>query len=95
MCPWISVECQGLGLIKDLGASGNPVLIIANHTSFLDTLVFAAHIDFQTIAGIKTLVAASLFKLPLLGHIMKSIGHIPGCPTYLISATDVLICILS
>jgi 1-acyl-sn-glycerol-3-phosphate acyltransferase len=77
MCPWITVEPRGLNFSSAMGESGKPVLILGNHTSFLDTLLFAAFIDMRVVGGIKTLVAASLFKLPLLGYIMKSIGHIP------------------
>lgn len=59
-----------------IGSSGKPVLILANHTSFLDSLLFAAHINYNTLARMVTLASAQLFRMPILGTIMQSVGHI-------------------
>lgn len=77
LSPWIRVRVHGLQHQHEMGRSGKPVLIIGNHTSFMDTLVFATHISFGVISRVRTLAKSSLWQLPLLGTLMNSVGHIP------------------
>ena len=79
MSPWIRIECEGLeaGWGRKLGASGKPVLIVGNHTSFMDTLLFASQIDFSTISQLATLANSQLFKIWFLGTVMRGVGHMP------------------
>jgi len=77
MTPWIRVQVRGLESQRKVGASGRPVLIIANHTSFLDTLLFIGYSNLRVVARVRTLANAHLWKLPLIGTLAKSIGHIP------------------
>eukprot|EP00325_Prymnesiales_sp_UTEX-LB-985_P033052 CAMPEP_0174739318 /NCGR_PEP_ID=MMETSP1094-20130205/71371_1 /TAXON_ID=156173 /ORGANISM="Chrysochromulina brevifilum, Strain UTEX LB 985" /LENGTH=211 /DNA_ID=CAMNT_0015942861 /DNA_START=206 /DNA_END=841 /DNA_ORIENTATION=- len=51
-------------------------MILANHTSFLDTLMFAVSVPPTQLTHFATLVSPALFKIPMLGTIMKSVGHI-------------------
>ena len=77
LSPWVDIELQGLKNTAELGASGRPVLMIANHTSFFDTLLFAAFVPVFTLGRFRTLANSTLFELPLLGTILRSVGHIP------------------
>ena len=77
LSPWVDIELQGLKNTAELGASGRPVLMIANHTSFFDTLLFAAFVPVFTLGRFRALANSTLFELPLLGTILRSVGHIP------------------
>lgn len=62
---------------ETLGSTGKSVLVLGNHTSFADVMIFAAFCPYNRITRFRSLAAASLFKLPLVGTIMRSVGHIP------------------
>ena len=75
--PWIRVQQLGFEhLVKDVGASGRPAMVLANHTSFLDTLIFAATVPPLMLTRFASLVSPHLFAIPMLGTIMRSVGHI-------------------
>lgn len=77
MSPWIRIETRGISNSRGLvGSSGRPVLILANHTSYLDTILFTAYIHYSTIANVITLASSALFNIKLLGTVIRSAGHI-------------------
>ena len=77
LSPWVRVQRLGFEhLAGDVGASGRSVMILANHTSFLDTLLFAATVPPSMLTRFASLVSPHLFKIPMLGTIMRSVGHI-------------------
>ena len=76
LSPWIRVHRQGFEHFTELGASGRKCMILGNHVSFLDTLLFAANAPLHLLPMFATLVSSNLFKLPMLGTIMRSVGHI-------------------
>lgn len=51
--------------------------MLINHTSFLDALVFTAHSPFSFIMTSRTLMKASLRKLPIFGGVFDRVGHFP------------------
>lgn len=63
--PWLTMDIE---LPKKL----NGKLLIANHRSHLDVFLFLAHVQ-----GIRVLAKDSLFRVPLLGFIMKMSYQIP------------------
>jgi 1-acyl-sn-glycerol-3-phosphate acyltransferase len=77
LCPWIRVSPLDLERFESLGNSGKPAIVLGNHTSFADVMIFAAFCPYNRITRFKSLAASSLFKLPLVGTIMRSVGHIP------------------
>ena len=77
LSPWIRISAAQLEAFERIGSSGKPVMIIGNHTSFVDTLIFTIYAPYSKIVSFRTLAARSLFRLPLLGTIMRSVGHIP------------------
>ena len=77
LCPWIRVTfAAGRDDLARLGI-GSSVWLIANHVSFLDTVLFAAFVPPTTLARFQCLADARLFKLPLLGTVLKACGNIP------------------
>jgi len=55
--------------VKELRSS----IIIANHLSFLDPILFVSLLEKQ-----KTIVKSDYFKLPIFGWILKTSGYIPS-----------------
>ena len=55
--------------VKELRSS----IIIANHLSFLDPILFVSLLEKQ-----KTIVRSDYFKLPVFGWILKTSGYIPS-----------------
>lgn len=81
MYPFFKVICQGFfKLISDLKISGQdhipqkgPFVLVANHQSLLDPLVLIACIPRK----ITFLAASYIFKIPLVGHIVRAGGALP------------------
>lgn len=59
------------------GKTPPPLFILANHSSFLDTVLGAAKLPIQAIWRCRTYMASHLYKLPVLCTICKSVGHFP------------------
>lgn len=74
LCPWISVRREGWGDWRKLGASGRPVVVVSNHVSWVDVMLFVAYCP--AIGRFRALCAASLWKIPLLGTLCRSCGHV-------------------
>lgn len=54
-----------------------PLLILGNHTSFFDTLLFVQTAPSSVLWRVRTYMAAHLYKLPILSTIARSVGHFP------------------
>jgi len=77
--PWVKVVDMTPGVWADLQRDlerGSACLIL-NHTSFMDTLVFVGHAPVACSKRLITLMSSTLFKIPLLGDIARSVGHQP------------------
>jgi len=60
---------------ENLPKSG-PVIVISNHLSYVDALVFA-HFIYGNVRAVRYLGKDSVFKIPILGKIITSSGQIP------------------
>eukprot|EP01063_Lacrimia_lanifica_P014277 TRINITY_DN20908_c0_g1_i1.p1 TRINITY_DN20908_c0_g1~~TRINITY_DN20908_c0_g1_i1.p1 ORF type:complete len:300 (+),score=137.93 TRINITY_DN20908_c0_g1_i1:56-955(+) len=52
-------------------------VLLMNHTSWLDSVIFCNCLPFGMIHNCRTLLKAALLALPIGGHIFKSAGHFP------------------
>jgi len=67
--PQLQVEMTGLEKIE---TTKRPRLFISNHRSHLDVFLLLG-----AIPGLRTVAKDELFRLPVLGWMMKLLGHIP------------------
>jgi len=73
---WVRQDVEGLAEFRAaLGASGRPAVIVANHASFLDTILLVTFMPLAQQAKIKMLVSGHLLKMPVIGAIVKAMGH--------------------
>jgi 1-acyl-sn-glycerol-3-phosphate acyltransferase len=74
---WIREEIDGLQELRtELKASNTGAVIIANHLSFLDTILLVALMPVTEISRVKMFVSSHLLKIPLLSTIVKAMGHL-------------------
>ena len=77
-CPWVRVQAEGEAHWGRLGASDErPVFLLANHTSFLDTVLAVAKIPRHIAIRTRMYTSQHLLGLPLLGTCIKAMGHFP------------------
>lgn len=78
LCCWVQVRHDGVRECrKGINASaGKPRIILINHVSFLDSLLVIGSLPFREIASTKTLAAAHLAKMPVIGAISMACGHL-------------------
>lgn len=60
-----------------LGRPRRPLFILANHTSFLDTILGVAKMPANALWRCRTYMSAHLFRMPVLSTVCTSIGHFP------------------
>lgn len=74
---FIHVDVKGLNDFRTkLGSTGRPAVLIANHTSFLDTILILTLYSLRHSGSVRMFVGNHLFKMPLLGSIVKAMGHL-------------------
>ncbi len=61
--------------VENVPKSG-PMIAIGNHTSYLDPLVLA-HLLYGNGRAVRFMGKASLFRLPIVGWVLKSTGQVP------------------
>jgi len=63
---------------SNVGKSGKPVMILINHASFLDAMLYCAFCPTRTLVQVRTRTLASvgIMRLPCVGQIVASCGHI-------------------
>ena len=84
LCPWVwvtsasqfSVGCKQLTDAR-AAAPGTAFFVLANHTSFFDTILGVAKLPTSLIYHTRTYMATHLFNLPILSTICISCGHFP------------------
>ncbi|CAM9501676.1 unnamed protein product, partial [Phaeothamnion confervicola] len=75
-CPWVRIRGPTPQQWEAL-LDHPKVLLVMNHTSFIDSIVFVASCPPAVLKRYRTLMKASLFRLPLLGGISRCVGHFP------------------
>ena len=84
LCPWVWVTSAsqfsaGCKQLTDARAAspGTAFFVLANHTSFFDTILGVAKLPTSLIYHTRTYMATHLFNLPILSTICISCGHFP------------------
>lgn len=67
------------------GQKKHPVFVLANHTSFFDTVLIVAKFPLAGVSIVRTYINAALLKKPLLGTVCRGCQHFP---VYFKSAED-------
>lgn len=76
LCCWVRIRVDGLYALRSgLGATGRPAIIIANHSSFMDTILLVTFMPVSKIVDMKMMVSSHLLKMPVLGTIVAAMGH--------------------
>jgi len=77
LCCWVRVRAPDLSSFRRLmGSTGRPVVVVANHMSFLDTILLVSMMPLSHIVKIKMFVSGALLKMPCVGTIIRAAGHI-------------------
>lgn len=76
-CCWIRIKSEGRAdFCRTAGSTGRPVVLVANHLSFLDTILLVSMTPLRHIFKLKMLVSAHLTKIPAIGSVVLAMGHI-------------------
>lgn len=79
--PWIRVKGadnkEQWDKMRKALKEGKSLFIMLNHTSFLDAILFSAFVPTDIILHLRTLLKASLCKIPLFGDVVNKCGHFP------------------
>jgi len=59
------------------GTTPNPLFIISNHQCFFDTILAASRFPGRVMWRIRTYMTSTLFNMPILCTVCKSVGHFP------------------
>jgi len=76
---FISVKMDGLEDFHEAfrgGSSVKPVVIVANHTSFLDVMLALSMMPLAASGNVKMFVSNHLVKMPFLGSIVRGMEHL-------------------
>ena len=71
--PFFKLLFKGRVVNPERISASKPVLVVANHGSYLDPPLLGACLDWP----VSFMAKAELFRLPLLGSIVRSLGAIP------------------
>lgn len=79
-CCWVRIHKRG---VKDFQIAiktaakrhGRPVIFVANHQSFLDTLLLLSLMPLSTVWKVRMMVSEHLLKIPAIGTITAAMGH--------------------
>lgn len=76
-CCWVRLKVTGLKEFRQgFCASGRGTILIANHMSFLDTIILVSLLPICKVAKVKMFVSSHLFKMPVLRTIVEAMGHL-------------------
>jgi len=78
--PWIRIsydDAQWQPFRDAKAASGRGSVVIINHTSFMDAIIYTAMCPADVLPHCCTLAKKELFHLPLFGTTMRLCGHLP------------------
>lgn len=78
ICFWLQIDRNGMGEFhSEAGKSGRSVFVCVNHTSFLDTPLGCVLSPWHLISDLKVLMTRSMLRLPVIGRLALSVGHLP------------------
>jgi len=78
LCFWIQRDYEGDCLEKfraELGATGKPFVLVANHSSFFDVFISVAMCPLHRVGKARQFVSESVFKMPIFGVICSTMQH--------------------
>jgi len=74
---WVRINVQGLREFRrSLRNANRPVIVVANHTSFLDTIVLVTCFPLGAVWKVRMFISSHLMKMPVLGSINIAMGHL-------------------
>lgn len=74
---WIRRDCEGLREFRaGFGRGERPSVLVANHASFMDTILLVTLTPLSKISRVKMFVSSHIFKIPCLGTIAEVMGHL-------------------
>lgn len=77
LCCWIRVETYNWEELAEMGSSGRPCVLLANHLSFLDTILVVILVPWIQAAKTRALVMEATYKIPLVGKILQGSKQLP------------------
>lgn len=77
LMPWVRIGVTWEDDPAQMFASDRPVMILMNHTSASDVILFVSQVPTSLCIRTKTLISGFLVKMPIVGTLAKSIGHLP------------------
>jgi len=81
-CCWIRFEELDLqdadtdSAKERIGSSGRPVVVVSNHTSFMDVLFLTSQFPLSPLGKVKMFVSGHVFKMPVFGRLTTGMGHL-------------------
>jgi len=77
LCFWIGIRIEGAEAMRvNMGSTGKPCIIVANHTSFLDTVLLVAFMPLAKVGKVKMMASSHLLEMPCIGRIVSAMGHL-------------------
>lgn len=74
---WIPIHVTGLQEYrKAFKESKRPVVLLCNHTSFMDTLVVVTCTPILKLASVRMFVSNGLFKIPAIRSLVRALKHL-------------------
>merc|ERR550525_2283768 len=58
-----------------MNSHGKPRCLLANHTSFLDTILCVALCPLSEVGAIRMFAGSHLLKMPIIGSLIQAMGH--------------------
>eukprot|EP00927_Polykrikos_kofoidii_P054217 TRINITY_DN48672_c0_g1_i1.p1 TRINITY_DN48672_c0_g1~~TRINITY_DN48672_c0_g1_i1.p1 ORF type:complete len:311 (+),score=37.75 TRINITY_DN48672_c0_g1_i1:67-999(+) len=88
---WIRWRTDGVRQFRsELGSSGRPCILLANHVSFLDTILAVSLVPLAHVSRVRMMAADRILSMPILGTIAKAMGHIRTPPKELLDNAEYL-----
>jgi 1-acyl-sn-glycerol-3-phosphate acyltransferase len=74
---WIRIDMDGVDTLRrELGSTGKPVCVVANHCSFFDIFMAVTLQPLSKVGGFKMIVSSHVLKMPVIGRVATACGHL-------------------
>jgi len=77
LMPWVRVGVTWEDDPAEIVTSDRPVIILMNHASISDVILFVSQVPTSLCIRTKTLISGFLLNMPVVGTLARSIGHLP------------------